>query len=596
MTSLVRTFLTSSLLALALSTSACKDPDPNAFETHVTNIKDPAKRASGFTGLEALVKTVVSSENKQARLDEFCEKVIPALEEVWPDAPEQHEKILLLLRDVARPEASGIWNKALGLDGSADARKRSMLALEGIRKARAVGSFEAVEAEFKKLIQNPKNDEGSSEEENGRVRIMMAEALGAMRDKRAAEVLVLSLTQPREKQPAAVHRIVATALGQIGASDDKTVDALLTVTFRVPDFATSKNVGVRAKQALVAIGDPAIPRIIDMLNGKHEEVQKLAAKASAEEAGLDQLNIAQTAASILGAMGSPTAVDALLAIYPQKDCVAAPVEPKKEKPDGEDAAEETPADEAIAFAQLRAVVANALGLIGDPKAVDALCLCSLTSKNPGDMFEILGALGRVGGSKAVDCLNVAITTAQYSDDAVEKDFIFEPRWNSARFAILAAGPEDLSKIEAAMATASSNPKVKKELETWTAGLELAKKCKTDKECFLGTLRDSNADWFAREKAAYEIAKLADSDPKMATEIAKAYKVRNPDARVTMAWLPAKMMHNKPCVECAAALQAVLEAEKLTTDKMYQAAVLLARDSIAKLEHDDATATATATKK
>ena len=591
MTSLVRTFLTSSLLALALSTSACKEPDPNAFETHVANIKDSAKRASGFTGLEALVKTVVSSENKQARLDEFCEKVIPALEEVWPDAPEQHEKILLLLRDVARPEASGIWNKALGLDGSADARKRSMLALEGIRKARAVGSLEAVEAEFKKLIQNPKNDEGSSEEENGRVRIMMAEALGAMRDKKAAGVLVESLMQPREKQPAAVHRVVATALGQIGASDDKSVDALLTVTFRVPDFATSKNVGVRAKQALVAIGDPAIPRIIEMLNGKHEEVQKLAAQASAEEAGLNQFVIAQTAASILGGMGSPKAVDALLAIYPKKDCVAAPTEPKKEKPEGEDA-EEAPADETIAFAQLRAVVANALGLIGDPKAVDALCECSLSSKNPGDMFEILGALGRVGGSKAVDCLNVAITTAQYSDDAVEKDFIYEARWNSARFAILAAGPDDLGKIEAAMATASSNPKVKKELEAWTAGLELAKKCKIDKECFLGTLRDSNADWFAREKAAYEVAKLADGDSKMATEIAKAYKVRNPDARVSMAWLPAKMMHNKPCVECAAALQAVLEAEKLTTDKMYQAAVLLARDSIAKLEHDDATATAT----
>lgn len=579
----MRRFLATSLLSLSIATAACKEPDPYAFETHIENIKDASKRASGFTGLEGLVKTVVTSDNKQARLDEFVTKVIPVLEEVWADAPEQHEKILLMLRDVARPEAAGIWNKALVLDGSAEARKRSILALEGIKKARATDSLETVKAEFDKLIENPKNDEGS-EEENGRVRMLMAETLGAMRDKRASDVLVKSLMQPREKQPPSVHRAVATALGQTGDGSDKVVDALLTVTFRVPDFATSKNVGVRAKQALVAIGDPAIPRIIEMLRGKHEEVQKLAAQASAEEAGLNQFVIAQTAASILGAMGSTNAVDALLEVYPKNDCVAAPTEPKKEKKEGEEE-EESDGGEAIAFAQLRAVVANALGLIGDPKATDALCQCSLTTKNPGDMFEILGALGRVGGTKAVDCLTVAIKTGVYSDDAVEKDFVLEPRWESARFAILAAGPDDIAKIEEAIAAASSDARVKKEMEAWKAGIELAKKCKVDKECFLTTLRDSTADWFAREKAAFELAKLADGDVKIAVEIAKAYKVRNPDARVSMAWLPAKMLHGKPCPECAAALEAVLDAEKLSTDKALQAAVLLARDTIAKLEHE-----------
>lgn len=584
----VRTFLTTSLLSLVLAAGACKEPDPYAFETHVANIKDPAKRASGFTGLEELVKTVVTSEKKDERLNEFVEKVIPVLEEVWAEAPEQHEKILLMLRDVARPEAAKIWNNALALDGSSEARKRSMLALEGIRKAKAVGSIDTVIEQLEKLLENPKNDDGA-EEEGGRVRILMCETLGALRDKKAIKVLIKVLSQPRDKQPPSVHRAAATALGEIGQPGDnnEVVDALLTVTFRVPDLATSKNVGVRAKQALVAIGDPAIPRIIDMLRGKHEEVQKLAAEASGEQAGLNQLVIAQTAASILGAMGSPKAVDALLEIYPKNDCVAAAPEPKKEKKEGEE--EEEGGGEAIAFAQLRAVVANALGLIGDPKATDALCQCSLTSKNPGDMFEILGALGRVGGTKAVDCLTVAIKTGVYSDDAVEKPFLLEPRWESARFAILAAGPDDLPKIEEAMAAAAADATVKKELDAWKGGLEVAKKCKADKECFLTTLRDSSADWFAREKSAYEVAKLAEGDPKMAAEIAKAYKVRDPDARVTMAWLPAKMLRDKKCPECAAALQAVLDAEKLTTDAKYQAAVLLARDTIAKLGHEDAAA-------
>jgi hypothetical protein len=593
MTNTFRSLLMSSLLGLVLATGACKEPDPNAFETHVENIKDPAKRATGFQGLEALVKTVVTSENKQARLEEFVQKVLPTLEEVWPDAPEQHEKILLMLRDAARPEAAPIWNQALGLDGSAEARKRSILALEGIKKSRATDSADKVREEFKKLIDNPKND-GGADEEGGGVRILMAETLGALRDKKSVDVLVESLMQPREKQPPTVHRAVATALGNIGDGSEKTVDALLTVTFRVPDYATSKNVGVRAKQALVAIGDPAIPRIIEMLNGKHAEVQKLAAQASAEEAGLNQLVIAKTAASILGGMGSAKAVDALLAVYPKDDCVAAPPKEEKKKPEGEEETDD--GGVAIAFADLRAVVANALGLIGDPRATDVLCQCSLTSKNPGDMFEILNALGRIGGTKSVECLAVAMTKAEYTADAALKDQKYEARWESGRFAVLAAGPDDLAKVqEAFTAAAATDPKVKTELEAWKPGIAILEKCKADKDCYLTMLRDTNADWFAREKSAFEVAKLGAGDPAMALEIAKAYKVRNKDARVSMAWLPAKMLGDKKCNECAAALEAVHEAEKLSTDKLYQAAVLLARDTIAKLTDDAVEAAAPAKK-
>jgi hypothetical protein len=49
-------------------------------------------------------------------------------------------------------------------------------------------------------------------------------------------------------------------------------------------------------------------------------------------------------------------------------------------------------------------------------------------------------------------------------------------------------------------------------------------------------QDQNADWFAREKAAFELARLAPGDKGAALELAKAFKVRNPDARVSMALL------------------------------------------------------------
>jgi hypothetical protein len=576
----MRRLIASSLLALALSASACKETDPYKFETHIANIRDSSTRASGFQGMEDLVKTVVTSPDNKDRLAEFSEKVVPVFDEVWEEAPEHQEKMLVMLRDAAQPAGSRIWNKAVALDGSAEARKKSILALEGIRKAKATDSVETVIQELDKLIANPKNDSGGNAD--GDVRELMAKTLGALGDKRATEVLIKAMEQTAEAQPVKVHRAAAAALGKIGdpgtcSSPDtcKVVDALLTVTYRVPDAATSKNIGVQSKQALVAIGDPAIPGVLKMLRGEHEGVQKLAAQV-----GIDQFNIQQTAALILGAMGSPMAVDELIKIFPLEDCKA-PAKPAKK--------DEEELEPDAAYAGLRAVIANALGFIGDPKSVDTLCTCSTASKNPADMFPIHEALGRIGGTKSVDCLVNVIKTAEYTKDAIATaDLKYEARWESGRFAILAAGPDDAAKIKEAMA-AQTDAKVKSEMAKWSKGLEVLETCKTDKGCYEKTLQDATADWFAREKAAYELARLGDGDPKVALEIAKAYKVRNPDARLTMAWLPAKMLHGKPCPECAAALQGVLDAEELSTDASYQAPVLMARDSIAKLGQDDAEA-------
>src|SRR5690606_37862094 len=92
------------------------------------------------------------SASNQPRLDEFAEKVIPAFIEIWDDAPEQHEAMLTLLRDVGHPAAAPLWNRTLPLDGSVETRKKAILALEGIKRARASESADAVIEEFKKLL------------------------------------------------------------------------------------------------------------------------------------------------------------------------------------------------------------------------------------------------------------------------------------------------------------------------------------------------------------------------------------------------------------------------------------------------------------
>jgi hypothetical protein len=426
----MRKLIVSTLFSALVLTSACKEPDPNKFETHVERIKNADSRSQGFIGLEKLTKTVLDAQDNDDLVDEFATKAIPAFEEVWADAEEQQEKMLELLRAVGRPEGAPVWNMALELDGSAGARKKVMMALDGIKKSKADGSVEKIVELYEEILAKPALDD--SDTDAGKVRLMMAETLGTIGDKRAVPVLIKVMEQTTETQPVAVHRAAAKALGRI--ADPSAVDALLTVTFRVPDAPTTTNIGMRSKQALAAIGEPAVPKVLQMLRGDHEAVQDLAAKNA-----VPQPVIQQTAAGILGAMGANSAVDELVGFMPTDDCQ--PEEDKKKKGD------EDGETDVAAAAGLRAVIANALGFIGDEKASEALCGCTMSTKNPGDMFPIMESLGRIGGDKAVSCLNEVIKAGEYDTEIVVSDFKYEPRWDAARFAVLAASPSNIGSIK-----------------------------------------------------------------------------------------------------------------------------------------------------
>ncbi len=547
--------LSTAILACLAALPACKEPDPNKFETHIERLQDPEKRARGMADLEKLVKAVAAAPDNQARLDEFAQKVVPVLAQIWDEAEEQHEPILNILRDAGHPAGCAVWQKALVLDGSAEARKAALLALEGIKKSRSTDCAQPVVEALQALIKDPKNDKGSEE---GRVRLEMVEALGALRAKEAVPVLIEVLKQTKENQPVAVHRAAATALGNIG--DPSAVDALITAQFRVPDIPSTSDIGNRSKLALVAIGKPAVPRVLEMLEGKHEEVNKLAA-----EHGASLQVVKQAAAGILGAMGAKDAVPELIAFMPQDDC--------GEKPKAETDPEQ---------AGLRAFVAQALGFIGDERAVEPLCSCMHATHNPGDMWPIVQSVGLMGGDKAVDCLVDMLERGEYDPEYLtNSDFRYEVRWEGARFAILAASAENLPKVEKALAD-QTDPKVKEEIKKWQPGIDVVKACKADKACYLKTLKDSSADWFAREKAAVELARLAKGDKAVAVEISKAFKVRSPDARVTMALLPAWMLDGQSCAECVEAFDKIIKAEKGSMDATMQLAVLTARNTMAKL--------------
>jgi len=575
----MRNLVLSSVVALAVLLPGCKQPDPNAFETYIEQMKDESARPQAVAQLESLVKTVSTMQDpeaKKARVQEFVDKVIPELEAVWDIAmPQERTQILEMLRLLARPEGANLWSKALVLDGSEESRKQCLSAIRGINAANATGTVDALITEFDKLLENPGKDKGKRE---GELRLEMATALGSLGDAKAVDILIKALEQPEEEQPVAIHRAAASALGAIG--DGKATDALIVAPFRIKDAASTTDISNRSKLALTAIGGPAVPRVMDMLKGAHEEVNKEAASHD-----VDLLIVQQTAAGILGDMRAKPAVDELIKFMPLDGCSdpnAAPEPKKKKKKKKKKKADDEPEIDP-AKASLRAFVARSLGFIGDEKPVEALCSCVNSTRNPGDMDETIDALGRIGGDKAMGCLLETVKTGEYDPEAVASaDFVFQVRGIAARWAVLVAPPSKLEGVKAAFSANDSNDKAKKEIAPFASGIKLAETCKDDKDCYLKTLSDQTAEGFAREKAAYELYRLAKGDQAVALEIAKAFKVRDPDARVTMALLADRVMDGKKCPECADAFQSVLDGEKGTMPPTMQLAVMTVRHTMARL--------------
>ena len=443
-------------------------------------------------------------------------------------------------------------------DGTNDAlvaRVRGLLET-GTPDAGAAPSVAAVLAVF---LKDPPE---LPDDEVGSVRQALVEMLGGLGDATVVPTLVDALEGMPKDQPVAINRAAAQALGRLRAAD--AVEPLLAIAFRVPDVPTTTNIGERAKAALAAIGKPAVKPLVEALDHRNPEVERLAT-----EHALQPQMVELAMASVLGAVGRAEAVDDLLAKMPMAGC--------------DDAPDKGPATDEQRTT--RAVVANALGRIADPRAVPSLCACANASGSPGDMFPIAEALGRIGGPEATKCLTRLMTRGKYAEDAVtSKDFVHQIRWEAARFAVLAASADDAKDLEAAFTKASKDKQVRKNLAPFEKGRDAIAECGKDSACWDAKLDDGAEHWFVREKAAVEVARAFPGSDEAATRIARAFSVNDPDARVTMAWLVAKVLGDgdQRCDACVLALQDQLDHDKGKLVATYQLSVLTARYTIAKI--------------
>lgn len=576
----MRKLLFSTLFALAMvSTSGCKEPDPYAYETHIEAIRSGSGKGAGFAGMKDLVKTVISSPDNGPRIQEFVDKVIPVFEENWDSSPEHQVNMLEMLRDIGRPEAANIWIKALGtLDGSEEGRKRVGIALQGIQRAKATATADALIALLDQLVKDPSKDKGKTSE--GEIRVELIRTLGLLKEPKAVEPLLAILQAPTEMRPPIIHRAAAQALGQL--RDARAVDPLIVANFSIADEVSTTNLGNRVKLALVGIGEPAVQRLGELVGGQADDnvIKTVVAK------GADIHLVRFTAALILGSLGSPAAVDTLIKYVPEAACKPLVKEDPKAK--GKKKKKEEEEDEEVLLLQaqaeeLRNGIVTSLGLIGDPKGAAIVCQCSAATNNFSEQEMAIRALGYIGTDDAVKCLANVVKTGESDPETLGQtdQTPLTVRIEAGRFLVLAAKPDQVGQAKEAFA-ANTDAKVKEGLAQWNAGVEIAESCKADKACYLKTLKDPNANWFAREKAAYELSRMSPGDIEVAKEIARAFKVREPAARVTMAWLVGKTMQGKKCQECAEMLEDVMKGEKGSTDVSLQPAVLAARDTIARV--------------
>ena len=546
------------IICVALASApGCSKKDPNAIETHTAKLNQPQSRALALGQLARLAKAVHQSGDK-ARMDAFAAKAMPAFAEIWDTAPESRLQMLEISLDIGSPAASVVWGKAIVLDGTGEGYKAALLALKGIRKAKAVAVVPALVKQLDATIDNPSKDKGERE---GQARRDYVRTLGELGDKQAVDVLIKALEVPAADQPRAIHREAIRSLGKLG--DPKAIDSIVLATLRLPDAASSTDVFNRCMLAIVSFGKPGVDAVLNVFEGKNPKALKLAA-----DQGLDDNAIKLIYSRFLGALDDPAAADPLIAFMPREDCGA------KGDPDPNAGA-------------LRGSIARQLGFIGDERAVAPLCECSLSSENPGDMDFITEALGYIGGDEAVACLANVVTKAQYSDDAIVKpEYKYELRWEGARFLVLAADSDDVPMLRSTFATASKDKDVKAGLDKadWFNGIDILEKCKKDTACYATVATDGSADWFEREVAAMQLSRLAPEDGDAAAAISKAFKVHNPDARATVALLAQRMARHAECASCADNLQSVLDAEKGSMNAKYQLSVIKVRHALATLAH------------
>lgn len=356
-------------------------------------------------------------------------------------------------------------------------------------------------------------------------------ALAKIKDSRAVEPLAAIVEGMPSKQDLFLNKVAALALAEI--PDPRAVPALLKGLFI--SRADGATIFQECRYALVRIGEPAVPALVELLREKNTGVN-----AMAKELEFKPGVVSYKAAYVLGDLRSAKAVPALL-------------ERLKEADKGSTHAE----------------ILRALGGIADKAGLDVVLDKLRDGKaDPKVRQAACDAVLLAGLSQAVPTL-VGIAKDGKADDNLRV---------AAAMTLSRLGGKEAYDAFSPVAKAEGYAEFKEAAER----LETAKQCGSDVDCYVKKL--GSAKLVEQEKAAFMLGLVGGKDGAARGKAlaALAGKLETQEPIVRLAVLEGIKRLGGGCDECAKKLQALItKEEKMTkvpafTNLVNEMRIVLAR--------------------
>ncbi len=421
------------VVAIACLLAACGNPtDPAGW----------AKRAASRSRLDEKLQAL--AEVRKAPGDRKA--AVPYLVEVLKQAPRARGQAAVALGEIGDSAATRPLVDAL------DARSKDRDTLDANRAiADALGALRAKEAvpALTELVSSP----------DGYVQVAAVDALGRIGDPAAVETLV-GVATAKDSEPFTAKKALL-ALGRIGSP--RAGPAVLKMLF---EERPGVSFFPEAAFAVAQIGRPMSAPLLAILEGRD------AALASwAKERGVLPGALVAKSAQLLGDVGGPDAVPALLAKLAYRD-----------------------ADAGVAM-YVRVLAAESLGRMRAKEAVRTLSELVPKESDPNIRDRYCDALVRIGDATAIPALKAAAAAGPW-------DLREGPLTALSRL----GGAAERASLEAAKARecpSACPPATEAAFGAMFARLEAAKAC-GNAACWAGKLADPSAA--VRDRAALELGR------------------------------------------------------------------------------------------
>ncbi|MSP59910.1 MAG: HEAT repeat domain-containing protein [Myxococcales bacterium] len=355
------------------------------------------------------------------------------------------------------------------------------------------------------------------------VKLESMKALNKLKDPKAVEALITVLSTSSEQQDFFLNQKAAIYLGTF--ADARAVPALVRGLFMSGSGATAgANIFQQSRTSLIAIGEPAVDKLVETMQRKNEIVE-----ADAKKNDFFPGIVTQKATMLLGDIRSPKAVPAMIEELGKVD------EGLKAGP-GKGVSGHQSLIVSLGQIGSADVVKPLLGILSDPKRA---------TKHKSAAAEALNLAGDVSALPAL----LKVAQVKFINEATK---VIDPEAG----AVVAAAATAYSRLAGEEGASAAFPKLPADLDESDVGvvfknaairLALAKECKQDVACYGKYLTDK--DGIKAEKASVMLSRLG--KPGL-VELAKAVSAQDLSVRLTVLAGMGRF-GDKSCTECLDAL-------------------------------------------